>query len=186
MPQPSLPQMVRELVRGFDRASLATVLAGENWPYASLVLVALDHDLSPILLMSDLALHSKAIAADDRVSLLFDGTAGLDQPLTGPRVTLLGRATRSDDARPQAAFPRAPSRCGNVCRIWRFRLLPSGARTCSSGGRLRQNQLAVGGRASARAHRRTCRGRTGDRGPYERGSCRCGPALCDQAARPAE
>src|SRR5476651_2198833 len=98
-PQPTLPQTVRELVRGLDRASLATVLApgsvGENWPYA--VLVALDHDLSPILLMSDLAVHSKAIAADDRVSLLFDGTIGLDQPLTGPRVTLLGRAARSHD-----------------------------------------------------------------------------------------
>jgi putative heme iron utilization protein len=97
-PEPPLPQTVRELVRGLDRASLATLLAGENWPYASLVLVALDHDLSPILLMSDLALHSKAIAADDRVSLLFDGTAGLDQPLTGPRVTLLGRAARSHDS----------------------------------------------------------------------------------------
>jgi len=96
-PEPPVPQTVRELVRGLDRASLATLLAGENWPYASLVLVALDHDLSPILLMSDLALHSKAIAADDRVSLLFDGTAGLDQPLTGPRVTLLGRAARSHD-----------------------------------------------------------------------------------------
>ena len=88
---------VRELMRGLDRAALATTLKGESWPYASLVLVALDHDLSPILLMSDLALHSQAIAADNRVSLLFDGTAGLDQPLTGPRVTLLGRALPSED-----------------------------------------------------------------------------------------
>src|SRR5476649_3028319 len=94
------PHSVRDLVRRLDKAVLATVLPNENgtWPYASLVLVALDHDLSPILLMSDLALHSKAIAADDRVSLLFDGTAGLDQPLTGPRVTLLGRAARSHDS----------------------------------------------------------------------------------------
>ena len=43
-------------------------------------------------LLSDLAEHSRAIANDDRVSLLFDGTAGLDQPLTGPRVTVVGRA----------------------------------------------------------------------------------------------
>lgn len=92
---------VRDLVRGLDRASLATVLPGEggSWPYASLVLAAVDHDLSPILLISDLAEHTKAVAADDRVSLLFDGTHGLDQPLTGPRVTLVGRATRTDDAR---------------------------------------------------------------------------------------
>lgn len=85
---------VRDLVRGLDRAALATLLPGENgtWPYASLVLVAMDHDLSPILLMSDLAEHCKAIRADNRVSLLFDGTGGLEQPLTGPRVSLLGRA----------------------------------------------------------------------------------------------
>src|SRR4029079_19750419 len=92
---------VRELIRRCDRAALATALPGDggNWPYASLVLVAVDHDLSPILLLSDLAEHTKAIAADDRVSLLFDGTHGLDQPLTGPRVTLVGRAALSDDAR---------------------------------------------------------------------------------------
>jgi putative heme iron utilization protein len=40
------------------------------------VLAAVDHDLSPILLLSDLAEHTKAIAADGRVSLLFDGTGG--------------------------------------------------------------------------------------------------------------
>ena len=89
---------VRELVRGRDRAALATALPGEAgpWPYASLVLTAVDHDLSPILLLSDLAEHSKAIACDPRVSLLFEG---LDQPLTGPRVTLVGRASHTDDAR---------------------------------------------------------------------------------------
>jgi len=102
---------VRELIRGRDRAALATALPagapGESaWPYASLVLVAVDHDLSPILLLSDLAEHSKAIAADPRVSLLFDGTAGLAQPLTGPRVTLLGRAARTDDERLKRRFLR--------------------------------------------------------------------------------
>jgi hypothetical protein len=90
---------VRHLVRSLERAALATALPGENgtWPYASLVLVAVDHDLSPILLISDLAEHSKAIRADNRVSLLFDGTAGLEQPLTGSRVSLLGRASPIDD-----------------------------------------------------------------------------------------
>src|SRR5512134_1223527 len=110
-----LARGARDLVRGLDRAALASLLpgaasgegalpvdgggVGAPWPYASLVLVAVDHDLSPILLLSDLAEHSKAIAADARVSLLFDGTHGLDQPLTGPRVTLVGRAARTDDAR---------------------------------------------------------------------------------------
>jgi putative heme iron utilization protein len=106
----SVRDLVGGLVRGLDRAVLATALppekGGENgsWPYASLVLVAVDHDLSPLLLLSDLALHGKAIAADNRVSLLFDGTAGLEQPLTGPRVTLLGRASPSDDPRLRRRF----------------------------------------------------------------------------------
>lgn len=101
-----MSRMVRALLRGLDRAALATALpafppgdAEATWPYASLVLAAVDHDLSPILLLSDLAEHTKAITADGRVSLLFDGTGGLDQPLTGPRVTLLGRATPTTDER---------------------------------------------------------------------------------------
>lgn len=100
-----MPRAVRDLIRRLDRAALACLLpdpagpVGGARPYASLVLVAVDHDLSPILLLSDLAEHSKAIAADPRVSLLFDGTAGLDQPLTGARVSLVGRAAAVDDER---------------------------------------------------------------------------------------
>src|SRR5215813_9295051 len=101
-----LSWLVRDLVRRRDRAALATALptpAGP-WPYASLVLAATDHDLSPILLLSDLAEHTKAIAADDRVSLLYDGTEGLEQPLTGPRVTLVGRARHTADDRLKQRF----------------------------------------------------------------------------------
>lgn len=106
MTQDDLPRTVRALLRGLDRAALATALPGDGgaWPYASLVLVAVDHDLSPILLISDLAEHTRAIQADARVSLLFDGTVGLDQPLTGPRVTVVGRAERTTDERLKARF----------------------------------------------------------------------------------
>src|ERR1700760_3410172 len=99
---------VRDLIRRCDRAALATSLQGDDGPrpYASLVLVAVDHDLSPILLMSDLAEHRKTFAADPRVAILFDGTAGLAQPLTGPRVTLMGRAAKTDDERLKQRFLR--------------------------------------------------------------------------------
>jgi putative heme iron utilization protein len=102
-----MPRLARNLLRRLDRASLASALPradGPAWPYASLVLVAVDHDLAPLLLLSNLAEHAKAIAADSRVSLLFDGTAGFDQPLTGPRVSLLGRAARTDDERLKKRF----------------------------------------------------------------------------------
>jgi putative heme iron utilization protein len=100
--------IARSVMRAADRASLATTMRADQpdagAPYASLVLAGLDHDASPLLLISTLADHTRNIAADPRVSLLFDGTAGLDEPLTGPRVSVQGRAARSDDARHRARF----------------------------------------------------------------------------------
>lgn len=87
-------ETVRGLMRWAGQATLSTALArdGSAWPYGSLVLVAMDHDASPLLLLSDLADHSRNIAADSRVALLFDGTAGWRDPLAGPRASVLGRA----------------------------------------------------------------------------------------------
>ncbi len=84
--------MVRRLMAAARQATLATALArdGSGRPYASLVLVALAADGDPILLLSDLADHSRNLATEPRAALLFDGTAGLDDPLTGPRATVLG------------------------------------------------------------------------------------------------
>jgi len=99
----SAAALCRRLVRSAERATLATVAgrgkggAGGPWPYASLVLTACGHDASPLLLVSDLADHTRNLRADPRVSLLFDGTAGLKEPLTGPRLSLQGEARASDD-----------------------------------------------------------------------------------------
>ena len=91
------PVIGRLLARGCTRAVLATSLNGA--PYASLVLFAVDVDASPLLLLSDLAQHSRNIAFDPRVSLLLDASEGHLDPLTGPRLTLLGRALANDDPR---------------------------------------------------------------------------------------
>lgn len=98
----------RDLLRGLDRATLATIghpqgpAAGE--PYASLVLAAVMADASPILLISTLADHTRNLGADPRVSLLYDGTVGLAEPLMGARVSVQGRATRSDDPAARARY----------------------------------------------------------------------------------
>jgi hypothetical protein len=98
----------RRLMRGVERATLATSLLGA--PYASLVLVAADLDASPLLLLSDLAQHSRNIAFDPRVSVLLDGTEGHSDRLDGPRLTVLGRAEPIADSRPLARFTaRHPS-----------------------------------------------------------------------------
>ena len=98
----------RRLMRSVDRACLGTLMRPDapdaGAPYASLVLVALDHDASPLLLISALADHTKNLLASPAASLLFDGTAGLDEPLTGARVTVQGTARRSDDPRHVARF----------------------------------------------------------------------------------
>lgn len=90
---------VRRLMRASDRAALATGLAGDGWPYASLVLVSCDQAAAPLLLISDLAEHTQNITADPRASLLYDGTAGLESPLTGLRASVQGRLAKvADDA----------------------------------------------------------------------------------------
>jgi putative heme iron utilization protein len=100
--------IARAVLRRADRAALATSgaaggsAAGE--PYASLVLVACLPDASPVLLISRLADHTRNIEADPRVSLLFDGTAGLDEPLTGARVSVQGIARRSEAPACRARF----------------------------------------------------------------------------------
>jgi hypothetical protein len=108
MAEASPATIARSLIRAGDRATLATVMrtdtAEAGGPYASLVLVAADHDASPLLLISKLADHTKNLEADPRVSLLFDGTAGLGEPLTGPRVSVQGTASVTDDPRHRARY----------------------------------------------------------------------------------
>jgi putative heme iron utilization protein len=92
----------RRLVRGRDHAALATSLVGR--PYVSLVASACDIDASPILLLSDLAQHTRNLVTDALVSLLFENTGDYPDPLAGPRLTLLGRAERCDDVPAAARF----------------------------------------------------------------------------------
>jgi hypothetical protein len=107
-------RLCRRLMRCQAHGVLATSLVQgiENWPYASLVALACDIDASPLMLLSDLAQHSRNIAAGNRISLLFDGVAPAPNtdPLTQPRLSLLGEAVRSDDPRLLARFTaRHPS-----------------------------------------------------------------------------
>lgn len=104
-------KLARLLIRAGDRAALATSLEGR--PYASLVLAAADLDGTPLLLLSDLAQHSRNLCADPRCSLLYDGTAGYADPLTGPRLSVLGRAAAIADPRLLARVTaRHPSSAG--------------------------------------------------------------------------
>jgi heme iron utilization protein len=82
---------VRLLLRRSRQGALATLMVGSGSPYCSLVNVASHPDGSPILLISRLAIHTKNLLADARVSLMLDERADGD-PLEGSRIMLSGRA----------------------------------------------------------------------------------------------
>ena len=84
-------KVARSLLRRSRQGALATLMAGSGDPYCSLVNVASHADGSPILLISRLALHTRNILGDSRVSLMLDERAEGD-PLEGSRIMLAGRA----------------------------------------------------------------------------------------------
>src|ERR1700722_4581839 len=89
--------LARSLLRRSRQGALATLMGNSAHPFCSLVNVATHPDGSSILLISRLALHTKNILADSRVSLMLDERAEGD-PLEGSRIMLAGRA--EEESRP--------------------------------------------------------------------------------------
>ena len=87
----------KKLVREGRSGALATLMAGSGDPYCSLVNVATASDGAPLLLISRLAVHTRNILADPRVSLMVDERRAGD-PLEGARVMLMGTAAATGDA----------------------------------------------------------------------------------------
>src|SRR6195952_2574352 len=88
-------KLARSLLRRSRQGALATLVPGSGDPYCSLVNVASHLDGSPILLISRLALHTRNILGDSRVSLMLDERAAGD-PLEGSRIMLAGRAEQAE------------------------------------------------------------------------------------------
>jgi heme oxygenase (biliverdin-IX-beta and delta-forming) len=86
----------KSLIRSGKQGALATLMAGSGDPYCSLVNTATAADGSPLLLISGLAIHTKNIVADPRVSLMIDERRAGD-PLEGARVMIAGRAEKITD-----------------------------------------------------------------------------------------
>jgi putative heme iron utilization protein len=86
----------KKLLREGRSGALATLMPVSGDPYCSLVNVATAADGAPLLLISQLAIHTKNILADPRVSLMLDERKEGD-PLQGARIMLMGRAEQTDD-----------------------------------------------------------------------------------------
>jgi len=134
-------RLARSLLRRSRQGALATLMSDSGDPYCSLVNVASHADASPILLISRLALHTRNILADHRVSLMLDERAEGD-PLEGSRIMLAGRAEQAgtDDLpalrrRYLNAHPSAETFV-DFNDFSFFRIRPSGAHLVAGFGRI--------------------------------------------------
>jgi putative heme iron utilization protein len=95
-PDFELALAAKKLLREGRSGALATLMQGSCDPYCSLVNVATAADGAPLLLISRLAVHTKNILANPRVSLMIDERKAGD-PLQGARVMLMGTAAVTSD-----------------------------------------------------------------------------------------
>ena len=134
-------KLAKSLLRRRRQGALASLMVGSGDPYCSLVNVASHPDGSPILLISRLAVHTKNVLADPRVSLMLDERAAGD-PLEGARIMLAGRAEGAgtdelDNLRRRYlnAHPSAQA-FANFKDFSFFRIRPSGAHLVAGFGRI--------------------------------------------------
>jgi putative heme iron utilization protein len=134
-------RLTRQLLRRSRQGALATLMAGSGDPYCSLVNLASHADGSPILLISRLAVHTKNVLADNRVSLMLDERAAGD-PLEGARIMLAGRAEEAANEaagilrrRYLNAHPSADAFV-DFKDFSFFRIVPSGAHLVAGFGRI--------------------------------------------------
>jgi heme iron utilization protein len=79
-------RLARVLLRSARYAAIAVLDPDTGFPFASRVLLATDIDGAPVILVSKLSAHTKALARDPRASLLA-GEPGKGDPLAHSRLT---------------------------------------------------------------------------------------------------
>jgi putative heme iron utilization protein len=91
----------------------------EGWPFGSIAPYALSRSSEPLILISDIAEHTRNLRADARASLLVQDTLAIDDPQAGARATLMGYAMPVpspylEDAwsRYTGSFPNSPDYLG--------------------------------------------------------------------------
>lgn len=94
----------RRVLRTARSGALATLDPASGFPLSTLVNVATDGDGSPLLLVSRLALHTRNIEADPRVSIMVMSLGKGDPLAASERLSLVGRVARCDTPGPRARF----------------------------------------------------------------------------------
>ena len=80
--------LARELLGAARFAALGVTDPDSGFPAVSRVALALDAEGVPVTLISDLAAHAKALAADPRAGLLVGEPGPKGDPLTHPRMSV--------------------------------------------------------------------------------------------------
>ena len=105
----------RRVLRTARAGALATVSSESGGPFASLVTVATDPAGNPLLLLSDLAVHTRNARHDPRIALLLD-ERGEGDPMSGVRLSVGGKLVLVDKAELDAVrsrfLARHPSAAG--------------------------------------------------------------------------
>ena len=83
----------KEILRTVRFGALAVCEPDTGHPLISKVGLASDIDGSPVLLLSQISTHTKAIKNDSRCSLLL-GDGGVGDPLNEPRISLIAKAAQ--------------------------------------------------------------------------------------------
>ena len=96
-------EQVQTMIASARLGTLASLMAGSGAPYASLVNVAFFEE-APLLLLSQLAWHTKNILADGRACLLLCAASQGKDPLAAPRVSLMGEISASEDPRARETY----------------------------------------------------------------------------------
>lgn len=94
-------KVARGLLRCSRQGALATLMTATGAPYCSLVNVAATPEGAPLLLVSRLAVHTRNLLADPRVSLMLDERRAGD-PLEGARIMVGGTIELAAEAPPEA------------------------------------------------------------------------------------
>ncbi len=142
-----VPWAVRRLIRAARSASLATMMSGDGGghPFASLVTPATAPDLSLLLLLSDLAEHTRYLRDNPCCSVLITEPIEANNPQTTARVTVNGLANLIDRTIVQGPLSRPPSLRSLLCGFRRFQRLADKHHHRLVRRRLRQGRAATRG-----------------------------------------
>ncbi|MCV2867923.1 pyridoxamine 5'-phosphate oxidase family protein [Defluviimonas sp. WL0002] len=100
-------ELAQELMRSARFAALGVLHPDTGTPHVTRVGFGLAPDGAPVTLISDLSVHTRALAADPRASLLVGEPGSRGDPLTHPRLTLSVRARFVDRQAPEHSAIRA-------------------------------------------------------------------------------